>query len=178
MIAPVAALRHRRAAELAGPDDQRVVEHAALLEVGDQRHAGAVDLLGLERDAVLDAAVVVPVLVVELDEAHAALGQPAGEQAVAGKGTIARLAAVELERLGLFAATGPSAPARWPASGRPSRTARCAWRSPGSSTSVCCCRLSALMAAHVGPLLLARDARRAARDRGPGSPLARSCTPW
>ena len=30
------ALEHRRAAELAAPDDQRVVEHAALLQVGDQ----------------------------------------------------------------------------------------------------------------------------------------------
>ena len=33
------ALGHRRAAEFAAPDDERVVEHAALLEVGDQRGA-------------------------------------------------------------------------------------------------------------------------------------------
>ena len=99
VVAAVAPLRHRRAAELAGPDDQRVVEHAALLQVGDQRHAGPVDLLGLERDAFLHAAVMVPVLVVKLDEAHAALGQPAGEQAIGGERAIARLAAVEFERL-------------------------------------------------------------------------------
>ena len=97
MVAAVAPLGHRRAAELAGPDDQRVVEHAALLQVGDQRHAGAVDLLGLQRDALLHAAVMVPVLVIELDEPHAALGQPAGEQAVRGERAVARLAAVELE---------------------------------------------------------------------------------
>ena len=30
---PLPALRHRRAAELAGPDDQRVLEHAALLQI-------------------------------------------------------------------------------------------------------------------------------------------------
>ena len=95
VIAAVAALAHRRAAEFAGPDDERVLEHAALLEVGDEGHAGAVDFLGLELDAVLHAAVVVPVLVVELDEAHAALGQPAGEQAVRGERSVARLAAVE-----------------------------------------------------------------------------------
>ena len=56
-----------------------------------------VDLLGLELDVVLDAAVVVPVAVVELDEAHAALGQPAGQQAVGGERAVARLGAVHVE---------------------------------------------------------------------------------
>ena len=38
MIAAYAtfALEHRRAAELAAPDDERVVQHTALLEIGDQ----------------------------------------------------------------------------------------------------------------------------------------------
>ena len=31
---------HRRAAEFAAPDDQRIVQHAALLEVFDQRRDG------------------------------------------------------------------------------------------------------------------------------------------
>ena len=43
-------------------------------------------VLALAADAVGQAAVMVPALVVELDEAHAALGQPAGEQAVGGEG--------------------------------------------------------------------------------------------
>jgi hypothetical protein len=38
------ALRVVRAPELAAPDDQRVVEQAALFQVGDQRVAGAVDV--------------------------------------------------------------------------------------------------------------------------------------
>ena len=38
-------LAHRRAAELAAPDDQRVVEQAALLQVLDQGRARLVDLL-------------------------------------------------------------------------------------------------------------------------------------
>ena len=33
---------HRRAAELAAPDDERVVEQAALLEIADQRRAATV----------------------------------------------------------------------------------------------------------------------------------------
>src|SRR4029078_217777 len=37
VIAAVAALRHRRAAELAGEDDQRIIEHAEALEVLDER---------------------------------------------------------------------------------------------------------------------------------------------
>ena len=45
VAAVVAALDHRRAAELAAPDDQRVVEQAALLEVLDQRGAGLVGVL-------------------------------------------------------------------------------------------------------------------------------------
>ena len=40
------ALRVRRAAELAAPDDERVVEHAALLEIEHQRGGG---LIGLAR---------------------------------------------------------------------------------------------------------------------------------
>ena len=99
MVAAV-ALRHRRPPELAGPDHDRAVEHAAVLQIGDQGHAGPVDLLRLELDAVFHAAMVVPVLVVELDEPHAPLGQPPREQAVRGERAIAWLAAVEFERLG------------------------------------------------------------------------------
>ena len=42
VAAVVAALDHRRAAELAAPDDERVVEQAALLQVLDERRAGLV----------------------------------------------------------------------------------------------------------------------------------------
>ena len=98
-----ADLAHRRAAELAAPDDERVVEQAALLQVVDQRGAGLVDVAALRRQMLLQvlgrAAVVVPVGVVELHEPHAALDQPAGEQAVAGEaGLLAVLDAVQVER--------------------------------------------------------------------------------
>ena len=81
---PFAFLGHRRAAELAAPDDQRLVEQAAALQVLEQagdrlvhRAAG----LGVVR---LDVAVGVPLAAgaaVELDEADAPLDQPAGQQA-------------------------------------------------------------------------------------------------
>src|SRR2546430_12550346 len=36
MMVPAVALSHRRAAELAAPDHQRLVQHAALLKIGEQ----------------------------------------------------------------------------------------------------------------------------------------------
>ena len=66
--------------------DQRVVEQAALLEVGDQRGRGLVGFAALHLDAAGQVAVLVPALMVELDELHAALGQAAREQAVRGEG--------------------------------------------------------------------------------------------
>lgn len=40
-------LAHRSATELAGPHDQRIFEHAALTEIGEQGRDGLVDLLTL-----------------------------------------------------------------------------------------------------------------------------------
>ena len=99
VAAVVAALDHRRAAELAAPDDQRVVEQAALLQVLDQRRAG---LVGVARSSFFrsadEVAVLVPRLVEDLHEPHAPLDQPAGQQAVVGERRLARLGAVHLER--------------------------------------------------------------------------------
>ena len=78
----------RRAAELGGPDDERVVEHAALLQVGEQRGDRLVDVLG-ERGVLVHVAVRVPVArgagVDQLDETHAALGEPARDEALPGE---------------------------------------------------------------------------------------------
>ena len=48
MVAAVAAaLHHRRAAKFAAPDDQRVLEHAALLQILDQRRARLIGVLAV-----------------------------------------------------------------------------------------------------------------------------------
>ena len=96
----------RLPAELAAPDDQRLVEQAALLQVLEQagdRLVGVAGVLGVVLD---DVAVGVPVVVVvgaagvELDEAHAALDQPAGQQALAAEVVgLLLVDAVELLRL-------------------------------------------------------------------------------
>ena len=89
-------------------------------------------------------AVLVPAGVHELDEAHAALDQAAGHQAVVGEACPARCTSGPyMSRTCLrLAARSRSAPARSPASGRPSRTGRCAWRSPGRRTRAACISFS------------------------------------
>ena len=84
--------------------------------------AGLVDLLGLELDVVLDAAVVVPVAVVELDEAHAALGQAAGQQAVRGERAVGALGAVQLQDVLAGSPERSIRPGTLACIGRPSRT--------------------------------------------------------
>ena len=104
---PLAPSEVGRAAELAAPDDQRLVEQAAGLQVRQQRGDRTVALLGMV--AVLgDVGVVVPglvVAVIDLDDPDAALDQAAGDQAGVGELAVAvRLArrfgfAGEVERL-------------------------------------------------------------------------------
>lgn len=51
-IHAIAILAHGRATKLAAPHDKRVLEQSVLLEVGDERHEGAVHLLALVLEAV------------------------------------------------------------------------------------------------------------------------------
>ena len=77
MIPAGGPFAHRRAAKLAAPDHQRVVEQAAGLEVAQKRGDGPVALAGMGA-VVEDVAVIVPGLVVpvvDLDDANAALDQ-------------------------------------------------------------------------------------------------------
>jgi hypothetical protein len=129
----VAGLVHRRAPELAAPDDERVVEQPALLQIGHQRVDRPVGLPAQVRQLLDDVlaeggAVGVPAAVIELHEAHAALDQPPRQQAVVGERGLpgwcrtARGSPAARPR-------DRSAPARSSACGRPSRRRRCASRS-------------------------------------------------
>src|SRR6266513_4140652 len=92
------ALRVVGPAEFAAPDHERVVEQAALFEVGDERVAGLVHVLGLATNAVRQIAVMVPARMIKLDKTHVALGHAPREQTIRGKsaGTL-RVVAVERE---------------------------------------------------------------------------------
>ena len=90
VVAAIAALRERRAAKLAGPDDQRRIEQAAGLEVREQAGDRLIDGAGVVLVALLQVAVLVPAIVADvragqLDEAGAALDQAAGDQALRPK---------------------------------------------------------------------------------------------
>ena len=117
------ALAVDRAAELAAPDDQRVVQQPALLQIADQRRRRLIGVAALEREIARQIVVLVPAAMIELDEAHVALGQPAREQAIRREGAgLPRFRTVHLERAVRFLRQDPSGPARRSACGTPSRT--------------------------------------------------------
>src|SRR5437773_5396517 len=91
------ALRVIGPPELASPDDQRVLEQAARLEIPDERRRRLVGLLAQRADSRGQVAVVVPPLVIKLDELDAALGEPARQQTVGRER--ARLAGVRPVKL-------------------------------------------------------------------------------
>src|SRR5207248_995912 len=89
VVAAGGVLRPGTAAELAAPDDQRLVEHSALLQIADQARNR---LVGRAAKGTLgaDVAVGIPGAVAaagmaDLDEADAALGQAAREQELPAK---------------------------------------------------------------------------------------------
>ena len=77
-----AALAEGRAAELGREDHQRVLEHAARLQVFDQGGRRLVDVVALVGQLTREGDVLVPTAVEELDEADVAFEQAAGQQAV------------------------------------------------------------------------------------------------
>src|SRR5262249_57869824 len=88
VVAAVGVLAHRGAAELAAPDHHRVVEQSAPLQIAQQRGGGAVAAAAHARVVPLQVAVGVPLATaaaVDLDEADAALHEPAGPPAAGGR---------------------------------------------------------------------------------------------
>ena len=77
VLARQLALAVDRPAELAPPDDQGVVEHAALLEILDESVARLVHVTALIGEVAGNVEVLIPAAVEDLNEAHAALSQPA-----------------------------------------------------------------------------------------------------
>src|SRR5204863_1977701 len=93
-------LNHWCATEFAAPDYQRLLQQSALREVFDERGARLVGLARLVFYALDDFAVVIPTLVKQLHETHAAFDQTAGQQTIHRKRGFARLSAIQLQRLG------------------------------------------------------------------------------
>ena len=69
-----AALRVDRPTELAAPDNQRVIEHASLLEIPNQAGRRLVGVSALRSDLLRQVAVLIPASMEELYEPHASFG--------------------------------------------------------------------------------------------------------
>src|SRR4051812_25357688 len=93
------ALHHRRAAELAAPDDQRAVEEPTAFEIFHQGSGRAVGGGRVASHIAGHVAVSVPSFMVDVDETYPSLDQAPGKQAGAGERRTVRLAAVEPQRL-------------------------------------------------------------------------------
>ena len=69
-VSGAGALRHWRSAKLAAPDHKRLIEQAALFQVGDQRRDRAIDRAAALGMLLGDLAVRIPALLVKLHEQH------------------------------------------------------------------------------------------------------------
>lgn len=83
VVTSVRALRDGRSSEFAAPDQQRVIQHAALLQVQDQGGDRLVDLHGVLAMVVSDVPVGIPFVAVRhLQEPNARFGKPPSHQAL------------------------------------------------------------------------------------------------
>ena len=97
LVEPLAVVR---SSELSPPDDERVVEHPPVGEILDKGRRRLVGLPSLAADPSRQAAVMIPVLMIELDEAHPPLRQPPGEEAIGReRAGLARPRAVFLDHM-------------------------------------------------------------------------------
>src|SRR4030095_15868688 len=88
MTAPVRTVGRGRAAELGGPDNERIFQHSARLEILDKAGDCLVDI-SRERLVRFDVAMGVPIIVRadidQFDEAHPALDEAEGDQTLPGE---------------------------------------------------------------------------------------------
>ena len=89
-----APLRHRRPPELAAEHDQGIFEQPAILQVLDERGGRPIHVLATRLDAGLDAAMVIPAAMVQVDEPHAAFRETPSQQAVRGVRAVPALGSV------------------------------------------------------------------------------------
>ena len=75
-----------RAAELAAPDDERIVEQAALFQVLDEGGTGLVRIATLTADLAREIAMLVPALMVKLHKLHIFFQKLSCQKAIGRKG--------------------------------------------------------------------------------------------
>src|SRR4051812_10211781 len=80
VIAAVGVLRAGRSPEFTAPHDERVLEHIALLEIGEQSGNGLIDRLSVTRETLLQVVVLIPTRMRNLNESHARFCKTPREQ--------------------------------------------------------------------------------------------------
>ena len=86
------------ATKLATPDDEGVVQHAAILQILHQRRLGLINILRLPLDALRQPGVLIPPTVETLHKTHIALGQPSGQETITSEGAgLTRIGPVKLK---------------------------------------------------------------------------------
>ena len=73
------------AAEFPTPDDERVLEHASLLQILNERRRPLIDLLGQFGMTPREIAVVIPSSMVKLNETNTAFREPTRQNTIGGK---------------------------------------------------------------------------------------------
>src|SRR5882762_80526 len=99
IAAIVASLHHRRASKFPAPDDERVLQKSALLQVFDQCGTGLIGLFALGFKTAHQSSMVIPGFMKNLDKTHSMLDQSSREQATIRKGRLAGLGAIHVEDL-------------------------------------------------------------------------------
>ena len=105
--ASIALLVHHGPAELARPDDQRLFEQPASLQVEQECCYGAIHATTLGRKLIHQVvarsrAMDIPAPVIQLYEAHSGFTQASGQQAVVRKRGCSRFSSVEFQCFGRF----------------------------------------------------------------------------
>ena len=78
---------HGGSPEFSAPNNQRVFQHASLLQILDQSCACLVCLFALLFDSIFDIAVMIPAGVVKLYESYTSFSKSSGQQAILGEGS-------------------------------------------------------------------------------------------
>src|SRR5438128_1572250 len=92
------SLAVNRPTEFASPDDERVVEQPALLEILNESRRRLIRIPALPLDLLRQIGVLIPSAMKELHEPHATLGQTPREKAIRGKRSrLARIGAIHFE---------------------------------------------------------------------------------
>ena len=81
MVAARVLVHLRRAAKLAHRNDERIRQHAALIEIADERGEALIEGRHFLVEVLENLLVMVPAAAVHGDKAHAAFDEPAGHEA-------------------------------------------------------------------------------------------------